>query len=236
MSSTPFVIVPAFSGVTPGFFSFIGPVAYYALRKHDYGCRYFCDGLLSAYIFSRSIGRTVVRTSFDYGSIAKPFFSECERRGLRVLVIGGRPAEAASFSLHLSSCYPAMQQQCLDGFPVGGFTNATIDTLWARLQHVDVLLLALGSPLQERVGQQLMTRGFRGTIITAGAFITQTILAGGQGTYYPHWINTLNLRFLWRLIHEPHTRKRFKYVLSFPISYAIDSMCGRVRVQPSPTP
>lgn len=235
MIPTRFVILPAFTGVAPGFYSFIGPVAYYTLRQHDYGCRYYCDGMFSALVFSLAVGRRVARTSFDYGSIAGPFLEECARRGLRLLVMGGQPAEAEAFSAHLMDRYPTLKQRCIDGFPAGGFNDTMIDAIHEQLAEFEVLLLALGSPLQERVGQSLMARGFAGTIITAGAFITQTSLANGQGAYYPTWINSLNLRFLWRLIHEPHTRSRFKYVFSFPISYAIDRLRGSVQILRSPT-
>lgn len=227
-----FSVAPKFTGVSPGFYSFIGPVAYYTLRKRDYGCCYYCDGMLSARMFAWALGHPITRTSFDYGSIAELFFQECAQRRLRVLVVGGKPTEAESFGRHLSERYPTLKQECIDGYPAGGFNNHTVDGLMSRLvaDAVDVVLIALGSPLQEQVGQQLMARGFQGTIITAGAFITQTVIAGQQGTYYPRWINSLNLRFLWRLIHEPHTRSRFKYVLGFPFSFAVDRLRGRVHV------
>lgn len=234
MTITRLAILPAFTGVAPGFYSFISPVAYYSLRDHHFSCRYFCDGMLAAWLFSLVLRCPIARTSFDYGSIAEPYLKECERRGMHVLVMGGTPAEAQAFGRHLMTTYPALRQQCLDGYPAGGFSEPTIDALSARLEGVDVLLLALGSPLQEQVGQQLINRGFKGTIITAGAFVTQTV-AADSGRFYPRWINALNLRFLWRLIHEPHTRRRFKYVLSFPVSFAIDRLRGRVQVLRAPT-
>lgn len=232
MISTVLSIRSEFKGVTPGFFSFIGPVAYYVLRERNYGCTYYCDGILSARLFSLALGRHITRTSFDYSSIASPFFEECALRGLRVIVVGGKPSESKAFSEHLSARFPSLKQQCIDGYPTGGFNELTVSTLSNKLTEdkVDVLLLALGSPLQERIGQQLMAIGFSGTIITAGAFVTQTVLTGNQGTYYPSWINAIHLRFLWRLIHEPHTRSRFKYVLSFPFSYVLDRLRGRVLV------
>ena len=225
-------ITNRFNGVKSGFYSFIGPVAYYALRERDYGCIYYCDGILCARLFSLVLGQHVTRTSFDYSSIASPFFEECARRGLRVLVLGGKPSEAKAFSEHLLERFPSLTQECIDGYPPEGFQATTVNSLSGKLieDKVDVLLLALGSPLQERIGQQLIANGFPGTIITAGAFVTQTVLAGNLGTYYPGWINALHLRFLWRLIHEPHTRSRFKHVLSFPFSYATDRLRGRVLV------
>jgi len=237
MISNRITIVPTFKGVAPGFYSFIGPVAYYTLRKRDYGCSYYCDGTLSARVFAWTLGHPITRTSFDYGSIAAPFFEECARRGLRVLVVGGKPVEAEVFGRHLCARFPTLRQKCIDGYPAGGFHDAAVSALLSQLVagKVDVLIIALGSPLQEQIGQQVMASGFQGTVITAGAFITQTVLAGEQGAYYPNWINTLNLRFLWRLLHEPHTRSRFRYVLGFPFTYAMDRLSRRVQVHLSTT-
>jgi UDP-N-acetyl-D-mannosaminuronic acid transferase (WecB/TagA/CpsF family) len=229
MSPTRFAILPLFEGIAPGFYSFIGPVAYYTLRDQQFTCRYYCDGMLSARLFSMILGRPVMRTSFDYGSIAGPFFEECLRRELRLLVIGGRPNESVAFADHLTTTYAGLQHRGMDGYPATGFGPEWLAALRDAAATADVVLLALGSPLQERVGQHLIDHGFAGTVITAGAFLSQTVLARSR-PYYPKLINALNLRFLWRLIHEPHTRSRFKYVFSFPFSYAIDRARGRVEV------
>ena len=232
MTSVPIRISNKFNYVKPGFYSFIGPVSYFALRKRDLGCIYYCDGIMSAKLFSLVLGMPITRNSFDYSSIASPFFEECAQRSMRVLVIGGRPSEAKAFSDHLALRFPSLMQECVDGYPPGGFSVVTVNSLSTRLAEdkVDVLLLALGSPLQERIGQQVMANGFPGTVITAGAFVTQTALLGNKGTYYPSWINAMHLRFLWRLIHETHTRSRFKYVLFFPFAYALDRLRARVTV------
>lgn len=216
-----------YSEASTGFYSFIGPVAYYSLRNRRFSCQYFCDGMLASALFSVIFRRKVRRTSFDYSSIARPFFEDCQQRARRVLVIGGTASDAASFSDHLKAKYPRLQCLCLDGYPAGGYTTNTLRFITATANQFEAILLALGSPLQEEVGQHLFDQGFRGTIITCGAFVAQTV-AAGAGTYYPRFINALRLRFLWRLIHEPHTRSRFKYVFMFPVSYALDSIRGQV--------
>lgn len=221
-----------FTEIKPGFYSFVGPVSYFSLRNKDFGCVYYCDGILAARFFSLFLQMSIERTSFDYSSIASPFFSECERRGLRVRVVGGKPLEAKAFSEHLAVRFPFLMQECIDGYPPGGFCEFTFNALSAKLvdDKVDVLILALGSPLQERVGQAVIANGFLGTVITAGAFVTQTALTGYHGSYYPNLVNAMHLRFLWRLIHEPHTRSRFKYVLLFPFAYMFDRLRARVSV------
>lgn len=218
-----------YSTPSTGFYSFIGPVAYYSLRDKNFACQYFCDGMLASALFSLLFRRKVRRTSFDYSSIAKRFLDDCQHHAKRVLVMGGTASDASSFSDHLKANYPRLQFRCLDGYPTGGFTEETLQSIAATADQFEVVLLALGSPLQEKVGQYLFDRGFLGTIITCGAFVAQTV-AAGAGAYYPRLVNALHLRFLWRLIHEPHTRSRFKYVFMFPVSCALDSIRGDVEV------
>lgn len=216
-----------YSAASTGFYSFIGPVAYYSLRDRKFSCQYFCDGMLASALFSLIFRRKVQRISFDYSSIARRFLEDCQHHARRVLVIGGTPSDAALFSDHLKVNYPRLQSHCLDGYPAGGYTANTLRSMATTADRFEVVLLALGSPLQEEVGQHLFDQGFPGTIITCGAFVAQTV-AAGAGTYYPRLINALRLRFLWRLLHEPHTRSRFKYVFMFPVSYALDSVRGHV--------
>lgn len=213
-----------------GFYSFIGPVAYYTLRTSRFSCEYFCDGMLGSWLFSLMFGRRIHRNSFDYSSIARPFLEGCRTNGRRLLAIGGNARDSALFDAHLRSTYPGLSYRCTDGYPQGGFGPDQLEAIALTAKDFDVVLLALGSPLQERIGQFLVDRGFPGVIITAGAFIAQTAASGEVGQYYPKIINALNLRFLWRLIHEPHTRARFKYVFMFPFSIMFDIARGRVKV------
>ena len=222
-------ILAEYATPSAGFYSFIGPVAYYSLRDKKFACRYFCDGMLASSLFSMFFRRKVERTSFDYSSIAKRFLEDCEHHAKRILVMGGTASDVSLFSSHLKQNYPQMQFRCLDGYPAGGFTAQALRSIAVTADQFEVVLLSLGSPLQEKVGQHLFDQGFRGTIITCGAFVTQTVKAGA-GAYYPRLVNALHLRFLWRLIHEPHTRSRFKYVFMFPFSWALDSIRGDVEI------
>jgi len=223
------VIRTDFSTHSRGFFSFMGPIAYHSLRKAKFDCHYYCDGMLASTLFSIVLRRSIRRISFDYTSIAQPFFEECQQQAKRVLVVGGTAADAASFGQHLKLNYPRLPFRCLDGYPSGGYTARQLELLKTVACEFDVVLLALGSPLQEKVGQYLFDRLFPGTIITAGAFITQTVVAGAR-PYYPRLINTLHLRFIWRLLREPHTRSRFRLVFKFPFSYLIDRIRGNIEI------
>lgn len=224
-------VQPKFDGVKHGFFSFIGPVTYFELRNKSYSCTYYCDGILASLIFSMICGRRIQRVSFDYSSIAKTFLTDCEQSRRRVLCIGGTESDSSKFSAHLMREYPELSFECLSGYPNGGFNDLTLPKISLQSIDFDVVLLALGTPLQERVGKHLLDNGFAGTIITAGAFISQTARAGGR--FYPKMVNILHIRFVWRLIFEPHTRPRFKYVFMFPIAFAIDLLKRRVAVRPS---
>lgn len=49
--------------------------------------------------------------------------------------------------------------------------------------------------------------GFQGIGFTCGGFIHQT--ANNEIEYYPLWIDRMNLRFVYRMYKEKHTRKRY---------------------------
>ena len=70
----------------------------------------------------------------------------------------------------------------------------------------------MGVPLQERFLLQLTDAGWNGVGITCGGFLDQL----SQGVqYYPGWINSLNLRWAYRLMREPGRLWR-RYLLDYP--------------------
>jgi UDP-N-acetyl-D-mannosaminuronic acid transferase (WecB/TagA/CpsF family) len=65
-----------------------------------------------------------------------------------------------------------------------------------------VAILGLGSPIQEEFLADLVSAGFLGKIYTCGGFLHQT--ARGRLDYYPPVINSLGLRWMYRMLCEPH--------------------------------
>jgi len=69
-----------------------------------------------------------------------------------------------------------------------------------------LVVLSIGSPLQEIVAMELSERGEFYGIFTSGGFVSQT--ARNKGLYYPNIVKVLNLRFVYRSIKEPGHIKR----------------------------
>lgn len=211
-------------------YSFMSPVNYFKLGSNETSCTFYCDGMLAAWLFSRILGRRIPRLSFDLGSIAQVFLTEQERRGLSVLFVGGRPDQKETFLSNLNARFPKLKAECASGYPPGGFSSDDVlNDLNEAAARYDSVVLSLGAPLQERVALALHRKGYKGTLLTAGAFVSQTA-AGQDGNYYPAWMNRLHLRFAWRLIKEPHTRTRFPLVLLFPFALAMDLLLRRVHI------
>lgn len=67
--------------------------------------------------------------------------------------------------------------------------------------------------------------GFKGIGFTCGGFIHQT--AKNEIDYYPAWVNRMNVRFIYRMYKEPHTRKRYlQAALVFPARFIYERIFG----------
>jgi N-acetylglucosaminyldiphosphoundecaprenol N-acetyl-beta-D-mannosaminyltransferase len=82
-------------------------------------------------------------------------------------------------------------------------------------ERVDIVVLGLGTPLQERTALDLARRTTGRFFVTCGGFISQT---AARGDYYHSWVKALGLRALQRIILEPHVRKRV--IKDYPIFVA----------------
>lgn len=69
-----------------------------------------------------------------------------------------------------------------------------------------MIVLSIGSPLQEIVALELAEAGNFHAIFTSGGFVSQT--ARKKGSYYPNLIKILNMRFLYRSVMEAGHMRR----------------------------
>ena len=79
---------------------------------------------------------------------------------------------------------------------------------------VNLIVLGLGTPLQEVVASLILKKKPNVKIFTCGGYITQT--AKSEKTYYPSYIDRFNLRAFYRFYNEKHTRKR--YLIDYPLN------------------
>ena len=196
--------------------SFVNPYSYVQLNKRIHRLRLedFClyaDGLLVV-IFERIVRKKSVRRfSFDFSSIADFVLKDAAARGLKVSFVGGTESEISGFRSFISSAYPELD---VDRYQSGYFkSNSDRNELLLELLNMDVVIVGMGTVLQEKFLLELKSLGWVGYGYTCGGFIKQT--AEAQGHYYPQFINKLNLRWLYRLVKEPKLLWR-RYLLSYP--------------------
>ncbi len=133
------------------------------------------------------------------------------RRGWRVFLLGGEPGVAATAARRL-----AERVVNLDVSGVcHGFTGESDELLVQRVRDAGaaLLLVALGSPLQERwLERNLAATGAR-LGVGVGAFLD---FSAGKVRRAPGWMNTLGVEWCFRLAQEPDRLWR-RYVVGNPI-------------------
>ncbi|MEC7998984.1 MAG: WecB/TagA/CpsF family glycosyltransferase, partial [Bacteroidota bacterium] len=76
----------------------------------------------------------------------------------------------------------------------------------------EVIIVGMGSPLQENYLIKLKGAGWSGRGFSCGGFLHQSF----QNTdYYPNWVNKLNIRWLYRICNEPKLIKRYTFDYSW---------------------
>jgi len=148
------------------------------------------------------------RRSFDFTGVANKVFHDCRLAGIKVGVLGGKPAEVVRFKALIESLYPGLNLVVSDGYqPMNSLVARARDLV--EREKAQILVVGLGSPLQERVVENLShVPELQGvTVFTCGGFISQT--AGSKdGNYYPKFFTRLNARWLWRVLTTRYVLKR----------------------------
>jgi N-acetylglucosaminyldiphosphoundecaprenol N-acetyl-beta-D-mannosaminyltransferase len=148
------------------------------------------------------------RISFDSTALAPFVFRLAERHDSRIVLVGGKPGVAERARRQLLPVYEGLNiVGTLHGYSDFATTIATVAEL-----RPDIVICGMGVPLQEHFLLQLTDTGWNGLGITCGGFLDQL----SQGVqYYPAWVNTLNLRWAYRLMREPRRLWR-RYLLDYP--------------------
>lgn len=206
--------VNAFSEFEKGVvYSFLNPYSMGAfLNEKSCSCSvvFFSDGWLSSVIFSILLARKVKRKSFDDTSLAPVIFLNSIIEDKKVAILGGDYKDIDVFVRKVKLEYEGLNiVYSSHGFMEDKFICAKE----IILSKADVVILGLGTPLQEELGQLLLSLGYDGLIFTCGGYISQKANSETK-LYYPKIISDLNLRALYRFYKEPHTRKR--YLIDYP--------------------
>ena len=177
---------------------------------------YICsDGMIPILLNKITGNPKSSRISFDMTSIGKTVLQYAEDNQMSIYFIGAKELEIKHFIDIIKKEYPQLN---IIGFHHGYFSNNE-DKIVEQIIDLkpDIVVVGMGAPKQDLFAIHLQQHGFNGTIYTCGGFIHQTCQ---KINYYPHWINKLNLRTFYRLLHEPYVWKRvIKYYPSFIFKY-----------------
>ena len=210
-------------------YTFLNPVSYLSpLDNKDLFGRFdgiFADGSILVAAIKSVYGKTVTRRSFDMTSLAPELLEYAENNGKSVYIVASRQEQVEKAVSIFSERYPRL---IVSGYRNGYFASDKEQDEEAR--HIvevnpDCLIVGMGALAQERFLLRVKDAGYRGIGFTCGGFIHQT--AKDEIDYYPSWADRLNLRFVYRMMKEKHTRKRYaQAALLFPVRFIAERLFG----------
>ena len=210
-------------------YTFLNPVSYLTAMDHkEVFARFdgiFADGSILVAAIRLRYGERVERRSFDMTALAPELFSCAERTGKTVYIVASEQRQVEKAVGVFRQRWPRM---VIAGYRNGYFASeAEQDEEAARIVETapDFLVVGMGALVQERFLLKVRDAGFGGIGFTCGGFIHQT--AKDEIDYYPAWADRLNLRFVYRMYKEKHTRKRYlRAALLFPARFIYERIFG----------
>lgn len=210
-------------------YTFLNPVSYLsALDNKELFARFdgiFADGSILVAAIKLVYRKTVTRRSFDMTSLAPELLSYAEANNSSVYIVASRQEQVEKAVGIFKERYPKL---LVVGYRNGYFASEKEQDEEAR--HIvgvnpDFLIVGMGALMQERFLLKVKDAGYRGIGFTCGGFIHQT--AKDEIDYYPVWVDRMNLRFLYRMYKEKHTRKRYlQAALLFPARFIAERFFG----------
>ena len=210
-------------------YTFLNPVSYLTAMEHkEVFARFdgiFADGSILVAAIKTLYGKAVERRSFDMTSLAPELFSFAERQGKTVYIVASRQEQVERAIGIFKERWPGLK---FAGHRNGYFSSESeMDEEAAKIVAAapDFLIVGMGMLAQERFLLRVRDAGFQGIGFTCGGFIHQT--ARNEIDYYPGWVDRMNLRFLYRMYREKHTRKRYmQAALLFPARFLYERLFG----------
>jgi alpha-1,3-mannosyltransferase len=141
-----------------------------------------------------------------------PHYLQNTQHRYRVFLLGGRPGVAERVKRHFSGRYPQHQiVGCHHGY-LGKEDEAEVNAMIQALR-ADVVLVAMGNPLQERwLAENLRSTGARLGFAVGALFD----FASGNAHRAPAWMRSARLEWVYRLIQEPR-RLCGRYLVGNPL-------------------
>lgn len=210
-------------------YTYLNPVSYLtALDNKELFGRLdgiFADGGLLVKAIKLVYGKQVTRRSFDMTSMAPELFSYAQEHGKTIYIVASKQEQVEAAVEIFRERYPKVK---FAGYRNGYFSSESeMDDEAKRIVEVnpDFLIVGMGALMQEKFLLKVKNAGFKGVGFTCGGFIHQT--SKNEIDYYPAWVDKTNLRFVYRMWKEPHTRKRyFMAGLLFPARFIAERILG----------
>ena len=209
-------------------YTFLNPVSYLeALKNKDLYSNFdgiFVDGKFLAVAIRLLYHMRIKRRSFDMTSLAPELFSYSESQGKSIYIVAGQQEEIDSTVATFKDHYPKLN---IVGTRNGYFDDdQAIDFEIKKILDVkpDFVICGMGAIKQENFLLRLKQAGYKGIAFTCGGFISQT--SKSNFVYYPRVFDILDLRFVYRMIRERHTRKRYLQAFFwFPVKFLGEWRC-----------
>lgn len=210
-------------------YTFLNPVSYLdALKNKNLFAQMdgiYADGYLLVSAIRFFYGIKIERYSFDMTSIAPVLFEFARNNGKTVYIVASKQNQVEKAVKIIKDMYRGIT---IIGFRNGYFSTEQEQDEEAR--HItkvnpDFLIVGMGAIMQEKFLLKVKQTGFKGIGFTCGGFIHQT--SKDEIEYYPAWVDKYNVRFLYRMYMEPHTRKRYMRAgLLFPVLFIKEKLFG----------
>lgn len=210
-------------------YTFLNPVSYLEAIKHrelfDAFDGIFADGSILVAAIQCLYGKTVTRRSFDMTSLAPIVFKFAEEKGKSIYIIASKSGEINKAVKIFEQKWPLLK---IVGFRNGYFSSEEeMDKVIEQIRELkpDFLIVGMGIVMQETFLVKVKKANVDCIGFTCGGFVHQT--AYNEIQYYPKWIDWMNLRFLYRMYKEKHTRKRYvQAAFLFPARFIYERFFG----------
>ena len=210
-------------------YTFLNPVSYLDALEHkalfEEFDGIFADGSLLVAAIHIVYGQRVTRRSCDMTSIGKLLLEVSAKTGRTLYYVASKQEEVEKAVGMFREKFSGVQ---IIGYRNGYFSSAEEmeeEALHITRLNPDFLVIGMGALKQEEFLLRVKAAGYQGIGFTCGGFIHQT--AHNETDYYPGWVDRMNLRFLYRMWKEPHTRKRYLIAgLVFPARFIWERVFG----------
>ena len=210
-------------------YTFLNPVSYLdALQHQDMFAQFdgiFADGSLLVKAIRLLYGKHITRRSFDMTSLAPRVLEYARNNKKSIYIVASKQEQVEGAVSIFQKNHPEIN---IVGYRNGYFADEKERDMEAK--HIvalnpDFLIVGMKTIIQEKFLLKVKGAGYQGIGFTCGGFIHQTAKNGND--FYPAWVDRMNLRFLYRMWKEPHTRKRYLVAgIVFPARFIWERFFG----------